>query len=431
MARSNHSAVGRAPASVRNSTGRLEPLALAAIVLSFILAPLGPTANAIATGMLVLLAVCFVLARPSSARTALPKALCVVILLGLVVGLSNPNIYQIETGVLGLRKSGTILLALIIGLSWANNRRHPATVLWSLLVVSCATSLLMHLVFGDLELALQRGAGEATGSFDGEPRLQGIFAGPFHPAMASAFVILAALPRSGLEVPRFFRFAGAVVGAWTLLETEVRTGLVAVALGLILYLLTTSSASLYLRIILATPLVSTLLIMAAPLLPTSFGGFAALQSLLTNPFDSRFAYRYVTWDQALQMISTRPLIGWGPGSAGDTMGPLFPAGGHVTSHNMFLKYAVEGGLPLAVLFGLLVIVLGILVARGKSKRLGLQALLVLVVFGATGSSVEAVPVVIVLGTIIGISASDNDEGQPLGTEDTNIQTQRNSKLAFN
>jgi hypothetical protein len=70
---------------------------------------------------------------------------------------------------------------------------------------------------------------------------------------------------------------------------------------------------------------------------------------------------------------------------------------------MFLKYFVEGGIPMGAVFVLLFALLAVLVLRGNMRRVGTQAALVLFVFGLTGSSVEAVPVSFALAIVIGIA----------------------------
>jgi O-antigen ligase len=145
--------------------------------------------------------------------------------------------------------------------------------------------------------------------------------------MAASFIILAALPGTELKLSTFARLAGLTVAVWTLVATEVRTGLVAVAIGLLLHLALSRKARTWVRMIALTPFAIILAIIAFPAASSTSSGFAALQSLLTNPFDSRFTYRFHTWDQAIAMINSRPILGWGPGSAGDTLEPFFRLAG--------------------------------------------------------------------------------------------------------
>lgn len=384
--------------------GGREKLALVVLVSVVILAPFGAAASLVATVMIVVAAGILLL----SARLSRPALVVVVLTLGLLialtVGLANPNVPSVEVGLLGLRKSGTALLGLVIGLCMVRGREVAIRVLWYALLLSCVASLVLHLLLPDVESGVQRDADVYTSLFDGQVRLQGIFAGPFHAAMAACFVILAALPGAQLRASRGARLLGVMIGAWTLVETEVRTGFVAVVAGALLQLVLSRNVRTWARVVALAPVAVLVAIVALPSIAAN-SGVAAVQSLLTDPFDSRFTYRFTTWDQALSMIGARPITGWGPGAAGDTLSPFFPPGGHVTSHNMFLKFFVEGGLVVGLLFIAICAITFVLTVRGHLRKIGASAATILLIFGLTGSSVEAIPVSLLLAAVVGVAAS--------------------------
>lgn len=398
---------GASAASMRAPRFRgSERLALVALVGMVILAPLGPTASTVATASILLAAGVLLLSSRIAGWQLGLVVVSLALLVALSMGFANPNVPSLDVGLLGLRKSGTALLGLVIGLCFVRGPARALRVIWYALVGACAASLVLHLGFPALESGIARDADVYTSLFDGQLRLQGIFAGPFHAAMAASFILLAALPGSGLGVHRLLRFGGAGIGLWTLAEAEVRTGFVAVAAGVLMHLVLSRSARTWARAVAAAPVVLLIAILAIPSL-ASDSGVAAVQSLLTDPFDSRFAYRFTTWQQAISMVQERPVAGWGPGSAGDTLSAFFPVGGHVTSHSMFLKYFVEGGVIAGVMFLAICAIALVLVLRGPARKLGATAALVLLVFGLTGSSVEAIPVSVLLAAVVGLCAGEH------------------------
>ena len=367
--------------------------------------PFGSGMNLFASTVITICALLLLFKGRSTPARFLISACALGILALLAIGLANPNVVSLETGLLGLRKSGTVLLGILIGLFYQNRPNQVFQVAWWLLILSCVGSLFLHLTMPSVEMSIVRGADAYTSLFGGEARLQGLFPGPFHASMASAFLILLSMPDIEAELTMFQKVVGFLAGTWTLFETEVRTGFVVVAVGAIAHFVLSSKARNWFRLLILIPLMALFALAFSPEVRSILPNSAALTSLLSNPLDSRFTYRFTTWEQAWDMIQSKPFLGWGPGSAGDTMGWRFPLGGHVTSHNMFLKYFVEGGALAGFFFILMLLLLAYLIFQSNHSLIGTQALLVILLFGMTGSSVEALPVSFLLAVIIGLAAS--------------------------
>jgi O-antigen ligase len=282
-----------------------------------------------------------------------------------------------------------------------------------LLLGTAGVSLAVHYISPALELALvPRSAGIYTYMYGGAVRAQGILSGPFHLSMLGTYLLLAGLYESlflrRIVVPAAF----ALVGAACVLETEVRTGMVIALAGTALYLVG------ILVILLRRSFAYVFVLLAVALLVLSFGTWVAfgdaeslpksVTSLATLGQDQRAVGRVETWRESVSLAIESPGLGWGTGSAGDTLGSLFTGNvRHVTAHNVFLKYLVEGGVLAGALFVGLVVMLGYQLLRGPrpSRAYGLMAFGVLIGFGVTGASVEAIPVSPILAVISAATAA--------------------------
>lgn len=340
--------------------------------------------------------------------------LLVAIYLVDAMGSNWPGTYA---ALLGLRKALPPWLLLAAGLVWP-----PADLRWltrklvGLIAASLAVSILIHQFFPALEQGIPRSAADYTGEFDQKIRLEGIFAGPFHVGLAAMILTAAAVANPG-GIFRFpVRATYLALAVVTLAEALVRSAIAGAAVvavvALLAFGLPRGNARLARLVFgLGAALVGVTIINIQTEL---LGSNAALASFRNWESDQRLQNRLAFWDQARQMIESRPVFGWGAGSAGDTLDRYFPAPlQHVTSHDMFLKYAVETGLvgALAVIATLLGVAYA-LVRLGRShgsRSFGLGLVAGLIAFGATGSAVDAVPVSGIAFFLIGLSVRSRDE----------------------
>jgi O-antigen ligase len=197
--------------------------------------------------------------------------------------------------------------------------------------------------------------------------------------------------------------------------SQVRTGFVALALGGLVMTVATGSAQRWTnRLIAAAALLALAVIYIDPLTEFARRNTAFARLLDTGLQDSRFTSRFGTWQTSVDLVDRSPFFGWGSGSAGDTLGASFALGQHITAHNVFLKYAVEGGVLQGLLFLALCVALLIAVRpRRDATRFGLAAAIPLLVFGSLGASVESLPVsfglAVIWGLCAGRSSSDMDD----------------------
>jgi O-antigen ligase len=195
----------------------------------------------------------------------------------------------------------------------------------------------------------------------------------------------------------------AAVGFAALTLTMVRTAFIALAAGVFAIILISGSF----RVLVRRAALACLALLSVLLL-VGIVGDAALSATLSSignvSADSRFLNRLPTYQIGLDLVSQSPVFGWGAGSAGDTLGSRFGFGyAHVTPHNIFLKYAVEGGLIGLTLFVSIVIVVFRRIDRCTSAgQVALIALVIYLVMGLTISVSEALPVSYFLMVLVGI-----------------------------
>jgi O-antigen ligase len=205
-----------------------------------------------------------------------------------------------------------------------------------------------------------------------------------------------------LLASQFWRLFGVAVGTACVLLSQVRVGIVATLVGLLVVLLTSSDVGARLRRFFGLAVAGVLALVVFPQSARLLDAIPALASLEDATTDSRFLGRTTTWETAARMINDSPLFGWGPGAAGATLEDYFSLDGHVTSHNILLKYGVEGGI--VGLVGIICILICCIIAVIRTKdstHLGVAALVPLLVFGVTGSTVDTLPISFGLSVILG------------------------------
>jgi O-antigen ligase len=382
-------------------------LGSAALIIAFAMDPLGNLPNVAVLAVVLLAALQGLMTKPVGDRSngaLLLLASVIVVIAALEV--LNPNVPSLEVGLVGFRKSATFVLGVVIGLGWRGSRMRGLRLAWWCMFLVGSLSLVVHLAFPSVERLVSRGAGKYTAMLSGVDRMQGLLAGPFHVSLLGAFLVVSALA-PGLVIRKgSLRVIAAAVGIGCVYFSQVRTGFVAVAVGGLVMAAVTGSAQRWSnRLIAAAALFALAVIYIDPLTEFARRNTAFARLLDDGLQDRRFTARFGTWQTSVDLIDRAPFFGWGSGSAGDTLGASFAGGQHITAHNVFLKYAVEGGVIQGLLF--LALCVGLLIAvrpRRDATRFGLAAAIPLLVFGSLGASVESLPVSLGLAVIWGLCA---------------------------
>lgn len=331
----------------------------------------------------------------------------VVLLAGLFIGfwallIFHPNVPDTSTGILGFRKTALAVAGVVFGCAIRERHREPVErLVIKLVTAALGLSVLGHLWFPDINnLSPKNDADIYTGLYGGEARLQGLFAGPFHAAIAGVFLIGWALVR--WRSSRILAKIVFIVGAVGMYLTLVRTAYIAVGMVIFaLVILATSFTSFLKRAVLVGGLG-----LFALMLVEAFGGgriLTVIASIGNFATDGRFLNRLPEYAYGLEMFAGSPLYGMGAGSAGDTLAPAFGANLHVTPHNLLLKILVEGGAIGMILWGLLIIAMWKSIdTRTGSGALAVVSIVGLFGLGLTGSAIEALPVTYLIFMVAGL-----------------------------
>ena len=390
--------------SVSDTTWKLGS---AAVILAFALDPLGNVAGAAALVVVIVASLqVFLMRRKDDTTNFLLIALTAIIVIIAALEILNPNVPSVTVGLLGFRKTATFLLGLAIGLGWRGSRIQGLRLTWWCMFATASVSLVIHLVFPAIEESIPRNADKYTALISGMVRMQGVLAGPFHVSMLGVFLVLSALAPGIVIKSRWVRLTAAVVGSLCVYFAEVRTGLVALAVGALVMMLITGSARRWVnRLILLAAFGILGVIYIEPLTEYARQSVGFRRLLDAGLDDTRFTGRFTTWSTSLDMIDRSPFLGSGSGSAGDTLGQYFAAGDRVTSHNTFLKYAVEGGIFQGLLFASLCIGLALAVRPSRdSTRFGAAAGLTFLCFALVSAAPEALPISLGLAITVGLCA---------------------------
>lgn len=382
------------------------PRSFVAMIAILACSSLLPGALAMPVQALALLGaiVAWLLAPTDARRGTFQVSLVFVITAFWAALLVLPNVPSLEVGLLGIRKSTWAMWGLVLGAS-VSSRRVQAAWRWTVaaLVLALSGSVGLFLFFPTLakNVAGSDDADLYTGLIGGEMRMHGIFAGPFHAALAG--VVLVAIGIALWSTKRWLSALIMLVGVVGIYLTLVRTAYVAVGLMVAtLILVSPSVGSLLRRAFLSIATVAGGVIVVAFVQPEALSTVASIGNAGS---DDRFLNRIPGWLEGLAMVGESPIFGWGPGSAGDVMGQYFlHPHRHITAHNLVLKFAVEGGLIGLVLVTVLAVaILRSLDVRSVAGLTGVLAFVALLGLGLTVSSIEALPVSYLLFVLVGLA----------------------------
>jgi O-antigen ligase len=373
--------------SKSDSTPKWVTLFLLALVFSTVL----PSAASSAVQMLALAGgFAFWLRLASDERRGKAVVIWAALIIGLWVALMfHPNIPGLDVGILGLRKTVLCVAGVVAGAS-IPRRLIPAVErsVVKVLILAMTVSIALHLFAPGVESSIGRSAGEYTALLGGEARLQGVFAGPFHVALGCLILIGWSLAR--IATQRKLAMLAFIVGVAGMYLSLVRTAYVAAALVVMVVIFLAPTFDKFARRIGGAVVVgaigATVLAMINPEV------LAVLNSVADFSTDTRFQGRFPGYQEGIQLFQSSPIFGWGSGSAGDTLSGFFLGREHITSHNIILKIAVEGGLLGIVLWsGLLVSIIRRMSRVNPLTVVAGASLAAVVGMGLTVASIEALP----------------------------------------
>jgi O-antigen ligase len=391
------------------------PKLLMLLIVAFMFSSLLPSSVSLAVqGIAVLASIIAWLKVPAAERRGkfvVGAALGVLVLWAALM--FHPNVPDVATGLLGFRKTAFCVAGVIAGCAIPKNLIGSfELVVVRVLIVALGVSILAFLFVPALEALVSRNADEYTALIGGKKRLQGVFAGPFHVALAGMLLMGWGIVR--IKAHRFTSVVALAVGTLSLYLTLVRSAYIGVALMLVALVLVSPSIGKFLGrflagFVLLGVLAAVVITQAPTLLDTAL-------SIFDFDSDNRFLNRLPQYAKGIGMFQDSPLIGMGAGSAGDTLGPAFAMGQHVTPHNMFLKILVEGGIIGAAAW----LALGIGIIRttnwhSTGGRLTLVSFAALIGLGLTGSAIDTLPISFLVFFFAGLAVNLEPKPEPKPT----------------
>jgi O-antigen ligase len=341
----------------------------------------------------------------------------------------NPNIPELGAGLQGFRKTALPFFLFYVGyLSFKDTEEIRKFIVRISLVASpiLLYGIKQHLFISEFDklFIYANDADIYTGMLFGQTRATSIFAGSFHFGMFGA--ILAMLNLYLFDTEEIFKrkalfFTMIIISAFACYSSLTRTNLIALVAGLIIYKIFQIK---YRNLLILFPIlllsflsvVSYIISHTQQLMYSDNGLLRMIGTIANLNNDTRFLGRTHGWETVLFLIKERPLIAYGTGSAGDTLGSVYNFQYHVTSHNFFLKILMELGLLGILLVGILFIVIitntikKIVSQTDKNtKKFFITCFTVMVIFlinSLVGSTIETYPVSSLILLFMGAGISD-------------------------
>lgn len=315
----------------------------------------------------------------------------------------NPNVPSFLAGLYGFRKTCYQMLAFFLGVYYIKNYLEINQIMKYLLYFSIPV-----LIYGikqffwissfDEKLLELNLADFDTHVFLGKIRAFSIFSGPFHFGMFSCIIFLMAL-YFYLNNKRLFYLILCLLSAVGVLASMTRINMIALAVSL-LWFANLGKYALIRKslIIFGIPFILLIIFTSIELFSPLNEAFASISKFYE---DQRFLERFIGYRMNIQAIIEQPLLGYGMGSAADTMEEIYSFKVRFVSHNIVLKILTETGI-MGLLFFLIFFVMWFkkvfVLSLNKDKLLKNVAILitsmviVLLINGITGSAIEAYPI---------------------------------------
>jgi len=322
-----------------------------------------------------------------------------------LIQLFNPNVPTLQVGLEGFRKTTYQMMAIFLGIYCVKNSLEIEKI--SKYICYASVPILLYGIkqwfffspFDRRITELNFGA-LCTYYLGGSRRAFSIFSGPFHFGMFSCIIALLSL-YFYLKKKNFLYLVLFIISITGVFFSMVRTSIVALVISGLFFLWFAKPEKRRLlkkiNILFVLFLLILIIISSQRFLPIT----NMLKTFENVSEDQRFLNRFVGYRKMSKAFIERPIIGYGMGSAGDTLGPLFKGKVHFTSHNLGFKILIETGLlglGIYTFFFLVWFKKAFILFKAKNiqvKNLSVlitSIVLVLLINGIVGSGVEAYPI---------------------------------------
>jgi O-antigen ligase len=325
----------------------------------------------------------------------------------------NPNVPTLQAGLEGFRKTTYQMLAIFIGIYYVRNILDVEKINKYFLYASVPI-----LVYGikqwffwstfDQKIIEQNFATFDVYNILGRARSVSIFSGPFHFGMFSCVLVLLSL-YFYLKEKKFFHLFTFILSVMGVFFSMTRVNIVSFIFSISFFLWFAKQKKGKIKKL--VPVFLFFFLILVIVLQPEFSIIINVVETLTNMReDQRFLYRFEGYENIIKAFIESPILGYGMGSAGDTLDVLYTWKFHFTSHNLGFKILIETGLiglGIYIFFFLVWFKKAFYLFRIKTlyiKNLSVlitSIVLVLLVNGMVGSAIEAYPINLYIWFLMG------------------------------
>jgi O-antigen ligase len=334
----------------------------------------------------------------------------------------HPNIPGVAVGMEGYRRLAFQMLGVLIGFRVITDRRTLVSVVKFVVIISVpvllyAVKQFFNMSAFDEKLMESNTADVLTYSIFDRIRAFSIFNGPFHLGIFGGFIFWLSFfvyRETGKKILLWV----SVLAALSVLVSLTRSSIIALAgSGIVIFIIFVKKD----KVVILSSILAVILALYV-ILRSYSSEFEDMNQVLETisdwenvSSDHRLESRFDVYDIGVDIVTSAP-FGYGMGSGGDAMESYFEPGNrfHMTTHNMFLKAAVETGwfglaiyLYLFILFGRNIWAL--FKRDAHSAILFAGMLLIILITGITGSTMEAYPMNLIFWIFMGALTSMSDK----------------------
>lgn len=358
---------------------------------------------------------------------------CLVVMVQIlsIVEIFHPNIQNTLYSIIEYRKSYFQVLALLAAYWMYRKGSRDAIGIFKYIgnisIPIVLYGIKQYFFWGNIDSKLvdMTDANFYTMHYGGHMRSVSIFSGPFHYGMFCAFLfalyvfLFSECKRKRSRRLYFCMAVLTVVGSvCSITRTSLVCIIICLAIWFLIYLQKKKNAkAMLVKVLTVTTLILMAIVIVTGVIGVPFGNSDSslgrmLLSLSNIGEDNRFMSRTSTWTAGIQYVLKSPVLGYGMGSAADTMSSYNISKVYLTSHSMYIKMFIEIGVIGGIMYlGIFFLCAKKILTHCKKsntiKVLYLSLLSTVLLNGIVGSTIPSFPSMTLYWIITGILLNED------------------------
>lgn len=322
-----------------------------------------------------------------------------------IIQIFNPNIPRLVIGIEGFRKTTYQMLAVFMGAYYIRDYKEARKMIKWLCIASIPVLLYgikQYFFYSPFDYRIISLNNTSMGVFRirGSLRSFSIFSGPFHFGMYACMTAVISLYFYFIN-RKFIYTIIFIMSIFGVFFSMTRVNLAALMASIVFFITLTEPVKRKLfnktKIVLVFSLL-VVVVFSSKYFTNTTRIFKTFKNIKN---DRRFMARFASYRYMTKNFKKNPVIGYGMGSAGDTLGRKYRMRTHFTSHNMMFKILMETGifgLILYLMFFLFWFYKAFCLAASKNLHIKnfavllMSLVIIILVNGLTGSTIEAYPI---------------------------------------